>query len=58
MIQLAHWNEETKEIGIVYDRDANLLTVSNAAIDILRYRFVYLPHANEIGTRSGSRLGR
>ena len=37
MIQLAHWNEETKEIGIVYDRDANLLTVSNAAIDTLTF---------------------
>ena len=29
--------EETKEIGIVYDRDANLLTVSNAAIDTLTF---------------------
>jgi len=27
--------EETKEIGIVYDRDANLLTVSNAALPLL-----------------------
>ena len=29
--------EETKEIGIVYDRDANLLTVSKAAIDTLTF---------------------
>ncbi len=32
-----HSFEETKEIGIVYDRDANLLTVSNAAIDTLTF---------------------
>ena len=29
--------EETKEIGIVYDRDANLLTVSNAALPLLTH---------------------